>query len=44
MGSTKIRCKEKSGRKPKQSGTGPMVTVFVRDEVAGDKGKVPKEA
>ena len=33
---------KKSGRKPKQPGTGPVVTVFVRDEVAGDKGKVPK--
>ena len=33
---------KKSGRKPKQPGTGPVVTVFVRDEVAGDKGKIPK--
>jgi hypothetical protein len=44
MGSTKNKVYKKSGRKPKQPETGPVVAVFVRDEVAGDKGKVPEEA
>jgi hypothetical protein len=43
MGSNKNKVYKKSGSKPKQPGTGPMVAVFVRDKVPGDKGKVPKE-
>ena len=40
---TKNKVYIKSGREPKQSGTGPMVTLFIRDEIAVDKGQVPKK-
>jgi hypothetical protein len=44
IGSTKIRCIKKSGRKPKQQSGTKHLLLFICDEIARDKGKVPKKA